>query len=99
VGEWDRGLAAVDAGLTQCHETDARFFEAELWRLRGELILAQGSVGGSARSLTVKGAEECFDRARAVATAQGARMLARRAGRRARGAAPRRAFRRNFRVL
>jgi hypothetical protein len=99
VGEWERGLAAVDAGLTQCHETDARFFEAELWRLRGELILAQGPVGGSTRSMTVRQAEECFDRAQALAKAQGARMLARRAGQRAPGAAPRRAFRRNFRVL
>ena len=35
----DEGLAATDAGLVHCRDTAARLFEAELWRLRGELIL------------------------------------------------------------
>jgi DNA-binding winged helix-turn-helix (wHTH) protein/tetratricopeptide (TPR) repeat protein len=94
VGELERGLAAVDAALTQCHETDARFFEAENWRLRGELILAQGRAGRSSRPATMKRADECFDRARAVARAQGARMLEQRVGTRGpHSGAPRRARR------
>jgi hypothetical protein len=42
----DEGLAAVDTGLTHCRETGARFFEAELWRLKGEMIL-QGALSRS----------------------------------------------------
>jgi DNA-binding winged helix-turn-helix (wHTH) protein len=67
----DEGLAAADAGLAHCRDTGERFFEAELWRLRAELIVR---CAGS-RTATIPEAEECFDRARAVARAQGAHRL------------------------
>jgi hypothetical protein len=70
------GLAAADTGLQHCHETAERLFESELWRLRGTLLLRRAPAE----------AEECFEKARAVARAQGARMLEKRAGRRLAGA-------------
>jgi hypothetical protein len=72
----DEGLAAADTGLQHCRETSERLFESELWRLRGTLLLRRAPAE----------AEECFEKARAVARAQGARMLEKRAGRRLAGA-------------
>ncbi|HTY76209.1 MAG TPA: AAA family ATPase [Candidatus Bathyarchaeia archaeon] len=77
----DEGLAAVNEGLAYCRESGERLFESELWRLRGELRRRQGPRGRSTRAAALADAEACFDRARAVARAQGARMLEERAGR------------------
>jgi DNA-binding winged helix-turn-helix (wHTH) protein len=88
VGDLEQGLCAVDAALTQCNETGGRFFEPEMWRLRAELLLRQSSAGG--RSASIWEAEECFEKARAVARKQGARMLELRAGRRSDGTVARR---------
>ena len=77
----DEGLVAVDEGLGYCQETGGRFFEAELWRLRGELILQRGRATGALRP-GKSDPEQCFEKARAVARAQGAHMLERRAARR-----------------
>ena len=86
----DEGLAATDAGLTHCRDTAARLFEAELWRVRGELILRGAGSKGRPRPGPLRESEECFEKARAVARAQGAYMLERRASRRDAGAtAPR----------
>ena len=47
----DEGLAAADAGLTHCRETTERCFEAELWRLKGELVLRRAPpAAGHGRS-------------------------------------------------
>jgi tetratricopeptide (TPR) repeat protein len=69
----DEGLEAADVGLAHCRDTGERLLEAELWRLRGELL----------RRRQDPEAEACFEKARAVAHAQGAHTLERRAGRRA----------------
>jgi hypothetical protein len=90
----DEGFAAADAGLTHCRETTERCFEAELWRLRGEIIRQRAWPGGQARPAMVPEAERCLEQARAVARAQGAHMLERRAGRSDAGAT---AVRREFR--
>jgi hypothetical protein len=82
LGGIDEGLAAADAGLTLCRDTSARLFEAELWRLRGELILRRAPPGATSRQAGAREARECFEKARAVAHARGARMLERRASRR-----------------
>jgi DNA-binding winged helix-turn-helix (wHTH) protein len=74
------GLVAVDAGLAHTRGTGERAFEAELWRLRGELLLRE--TGSQQGRISMAEAEECFARARAVASAQGAPMLERRASRR-----------------
>jgi hypothetical protein len=83
----DEGLAAADTGLTHCRDTSERLFEAELWRLRGELILRRGRPKTHPRPAAIREAGECFEKARSVARAQGARMLERRASRRDAGAA------------
>jgi hypothetical protein len=67
----DEGLAAADAGLAHYRGTGERFFEAELWRLRAELIVR---CAGS-RTAVIPEAEDCFERARALARAQGAHRL------------------------
>jgi len=73
----DEGLAAVDSGLAHCRDTSERLFESELWRLRGELLLRRAPRWRAA----IRDAEECQEKARAVARAQGAAMLERRAER------------------
>jgi hypothetical protein len=78
----DEGLAATDTGLTHCRDTAARLFEAELWRVRGELILRGARSKTRPRPGAMRESEECFEKARAVARAQGAHMLERRASRR-----------------
>jgi DNA-binding winged helix-turn-helix (wHTH) protein/tetratricopeptide (TPR) repeat protein len=88
VGDLEQGLAAVDAALTQCDETGGRFLEPEVWRLKGELLLRQSNA--RRRPDSIREAEACFEKARALARAQGARMLELRArGRRAGGSAAR----------
>jgi hypothetical protein len=89
----DEGLAAADAGLTHCHDTGERLFEAELLRLRGALIERRARPRKRARGSAIPEAEECFDQARAVARMQGAHMLGQRVSRGAVGAAVRRASR------
>jgi hypothetical protein len=74
----DEGLAATDAGLAHCRDTSDRLFEAELWRLRGAFVELGSRRGKEAPAGTIPEAEECFDRARALAPAQGAHMLGRR---------------------
>ncbi|HEU4438971.1 MAG TPA: hypothetical protein VFT36_06955, partial [Methylomirabilota bacterium] len=73
------GLAATDAALAQCRETGACFFEAEIWRLRGALLLQQATRPSPRRHASAREAEECFEKARTVARAQGARTLEMRA--------------------
>jgi predicted ATPase len=64
VGELDAGLAALDEALILVEQTEERFWEAEIYRLKGELLL---TVKGTERSSMVIGArldgespEECF---------------------------------------
>ena len=76
----DEGLAAADAELTHCCETTERRFEAELWRLRGEIIRQRAWPGGPAQPAVVPEAERCLEQASSGARA-GARMLERRASR------------------
>jgi DNA-binding winged helix-turn-helix (wHTH) protein/class 3 adenylate cyclase/predicted ATPase len=39
LGQWHDGLRAIDEALSLVEKNDERFFEAELYRLRGELLL------------------------------------------------------------
>jgi predicted ATPase len=65
-GEAEPGLEAVDAGLTAVKETGVRYAEADLYRVRGELILLRD------RSHTDE-AERCFRKAIEVARSQDAK--------------------------
>ena len=68
----ERALATVDQGLAEVEQTDERFYEAELHRLRGELLMALAPDAAPE-------AEACFRRAVEVAARQGARLLEQRA--------------------
>jgi predicted ATPase len=62
----------VDAALALAEQTRERWMNAELWRLRGCIVLRLGSSGE-------KDAEACFSHALACADAQQSKMLALRA--------------------
>jgi predicted ATPase len=51
VGQAEAGLSLLTEALEVVHKTGERFQEAELYRLRGELTLAQSSVQGLASSV------------------------------------------------
>jgi class 3 adenylate cyclase/predicted ATPase len=67
-GRIDEALHAVAEGLKQAQVTSARFNEAELWRLKGELLLAGADPGAEE-------AEHCFRGALEIARRQSAKSL------------------------
>jgi predicted ATPase len=67
-GQPTEGLGAVAEALTVVHETGERMWEADLYRLKGDLLLAQGG------SQAATEAESCFVRAIEIARSQGARL-------------------------
>ena len=74
-GQVERGLSMMDQALAWIEQTGVRTLEAEVWRTRGELLLAltpDPSPGGRGEEA---GAEACFLRALKVAREQGARWL------------------------
>jgi predicted ATPase len=64
----DQAMEAVAEGLKQAQATSARFNEAELHRLKGELLLAGAGPG-------LEEAERCFREALAIARRQNAKSL------------------------
>lgn len=70
-GDTAAGLEAIDRGLDVAETVLDRSFVPELWRLKGELLLARGGEHAAA--------EACLQRAIAVARASDARSLALRA--------------------
>jgi TOMM system kinase/cyclase fusion protein len=50
-GQLDEGLAVADEGMDLCDRLLARFHRPELFRLRGELLLAKGDVEGAEASM------------------------------------------------
>ncbi|HEV2055674.1 MAG TPA: adenylate/guanylate cyclase domain-containing protein [Methylomirabilota bacterium] len=67
-GRIEEALQAVAEGLTHARETSARFNEAELYRLKGELLLAGAGPGA-------EDAERCFRQAVEIARHQSAKSL------------------------
>jgi predicted ATPase/class 3 adenylate cyclase len=67
-GQAEEGLRALADALTAVHTTGERFYEAELYRLQGDGLLAQSLEQAGA-------AESCFQQALAVARGQQARLL------------------------
>ena len=74
VGQREEGLSLLTEALATVNKTGGRTYEAELYRLRGELTLAQSKVQGLASSVQ-KGAEEDFLQAIEVARRQQAKSL------------------------
>jgi predicted ATPase len=67
-GQPEEGLAAVEEAFAVAHETGERMWEADLYRLRGELLLARNGRHADTD------AESCFDKAIDVARSQRARL-------------------------
>jgi DNA-binding winged helix-turn-helix (wHTH) protein len=77
---YEEGLARVEEGLADANTSVGASHVAELWRLRGELLLGR-SVGSQGRrrpswAANATEAEACFRRGLGIAKRQGARMLA-----------------------
>jgi predicted ATPase len=72
-GRAEDGLAALAEALTVVDNSGERFYEAELYRLKGELTLKQSSV--QSLESRVKEAEECFHHAIDIAYRQSAKSL------------------------
>ena len=68
-GEVSEGLAVVDEALELMRNTEERFYEAEIYRIKGNLLLkGRESISESSHE-----AEECFLQAVAVARSQQAK--------------------------
>jgi predicted ATPase len=72
--EKERGLCTLTEALAVVSKTGERWYEAELYRLRGELTLAQSSVQSLGSSVQKK-AEESFLKAIGIARQQQAKSL------------------------
>ena len=79
-GQWDEGLRRVDEGIALVATTCESVYAAELWRIKGELLLgkAQRPTGGRAAAggRVTEAAGKCFRRSLEIAGAQEARSLA-----------------------
>ena len=67
-GDFDRALAILDEALATCDRTGYRAFEAELHRVRGDILLKRDPANPAP-------AEEAFLTAIAIAKQQGARSF------------------------
>jgi predicted ATPase len=74
-GEVAEGLAVVAEALQLTATNFDRYWEAELYRLRGDLLLAQTGPCHPAPEPTATAAETCFQQALALAQQQGAKAL------------------------
>jgi DNA-binding winged helix-turn-helix (wHTH) protein/predicted ATPase len=72
-GHPEEGCRVADEGLAEGGNTGGRFFEAEMYRLRGEFTLAQSNV--QSLESRIKEAEECFLKAIDIARWQQAKSL------------------------
>lgn len=73
-GQLARGLEALDESIAVGEKTGERWFEAETYRLKGEILTRQG-LGSSQPISDLDAAESCFHASRQIANQQGARML------------------------
>ena len=70
-GQWDEGLERVEEGIAMAETNLERIFAAELWPVKGELLLgkARGAKRGANRlePRAAVSAEQCFRRALEIA--------------------------------
>ena len=74
-GQVAEGLAVIGEAIQLTETHFAHFWTAELYRLQGELLLAQAGQGCPATAPEVATAEACFQQALAIARQQGAKAL------------------------
>ena len=75
MGQVERGIDVLDAAQAEIVRTGERWWEPEIHRLKGDLILKSRSVDGRPALQAWAQAEECLQRAVEVARRQGARSL------------------------
>ena len=75
VGQVEAGHAALDEALAVISYTGERWYEAELHRLRGELLLVQHHAKLTAPDDQVEAATSCFQQALAIARRQATKSL------------------------
>jgi predicted ATPase len=68
-GQYDQGLLALEEALECVEETGERYHEAEIHRLKGELLLVQGKAGAAGP------AEACFLTSLELARTKQTKML------------------------
>lgn len=73
VGRFEKGLALLDEALAVVNKSAERFSEAELYRLRGTLLLNQDVKRGMPGSRSGSEAENSFQKAVFIARRQGAK--------------------------
>ncbi len=71
-GRCEEGLAQLDAAWSFAESTGEAFWKAEVLRLKGELLRQRGGASSGSNGHEV---EDCFRKARAIASAQGAKAL------------------------
>src|SRR5262249_1633626 len=74
MGQAEGGLTVLAEAVAVGHKNGERFYEAELYRLKGELTLKQSRVRGAEAGLQ-KEAEGCFRKAIEIARKQQAKSL------------------------
>jgi predicted ATPase len=75
-GQAEEGLGALAEALTVVNKTGERFFEAELYRLKGQLVLQSGVRGPACEMPNPQlEAEACFHKAIEIARKQQAKSL------------------------
>jgi predicted ATPase len=74
-GQTDQGLAVLDEALTTAHHTGERQYEAELYRLQGELLLQVAGRDGARLASAMTEAARCWRQALDLARRQHAKSL------------------------
>ena len=69
VGQVEEGLTAIDRGFGVLNRHDERYYEAELFRLKGELLLIHGKTSSASE------VESCFQKALEVSRSLKAKSL------------------------
>ena len=72
----EEGLRVLEEAIAMVHRNSERYYLAELYRLKGELLLQQTSTRAvSSRRSTVSAAENCFNQAIEIAQQQETKSL------------------------
>ena len=75
LGQVEEGLAVIEEAVQLTETSFIRFWTAEVYRLQGELLLAQAGQARPATDPETAPTEACFQQALAMAQQQGARAL------------------------
>ncbi len=75
IGQAEEGLNTLGEALAAVHKSRERHWEAELYRLRGELLLAREGKKAKGKNQKESEAEACFQQAIDVARHQTAKSL------------------------